>query len=406
MFSELRRASSLVEYLKVVEEVRTLHFRYRKKDVWGPWFRGHLRAHWSLLPKLYRGGYDAFGTLREIEVEIREEFIVRAQSLSDPVPANASKWVWYSLMQHHGAPTRLLDWTDGALIGLYFAVKDNPGFYNAAVWVLDPYKLNELVLDEDAVYAPGAGSARDRQRVDLWLPEHFDKRSRLPKSPIPVIPTHVARRISSQRSCFTMHGADERGLEMFPTIGRRCLVKILIPSTSVQKIRMELEACGIDEATIFPDLDGLSRCVSARWKPSGQGPPHAGVYTRLRPSGVARGGVGVFAIRRIRRGEHIFPGDNEEVRWVDKAAFKGAPKAVRHLYRDFPVVKGSQYGCPLNFNRLTPSWYINEPPEGERPNVRCEAAQGEYDFYALRDIRAGEELTVVYDYSDPPPVDL
>jgi hypothetical protein len=404
--SELRRATNLGEYLEVVSNVQRSHFLYREEDVWGPWFRGHQKAHWSLLPKLYRGGYDAFLPLRRTEDEIREEFILRAQSLSDPIPANAGKWEWYSLMQHHGAPTRLLDWTDGSLIGLYFAVKDNPGYYDAAVWMLDPYKLNMLVLHEDAVFAPGAGSARDRGKVDPWLPEHFDKSRRLPKPPIPVIPTHIARRISSQRSCFTIHGADKRGLEMFRTIAKRCLAKIFIPSTCVQAIRMELEACGIDEATIFPDLDGLSRCMSVRWRPHEHEPPHRGVYTRLCPSRVDEGGVGVFAIRPIPRGELIFWGDNEEIHWVDEASFKRQPKAIRELYRDFPTIKGPRYGCPLNFNRLTVAWYINEPRKGERPNVRCEAGQGEYDFYALRDIKAGEELTVVYDYSDSPPTDL
>jgi hypothetical protein len=263
---ELRRATNLGEYVEVVDDVRRSHFRFREEDVWGPWFRGHKKADWSLLPKLYRGGYDEFLPLRETEDEIREEFILRAQSLSDPIPTNAGKWEWYSLMQHHGAPTRLLDWTDGSLIGLYFAVKDNPGYYDAAVWMLDPYKLNNLVIHEDAVFAPGAASARDKRKVDPWLPEHFDKSRKLPGPPIPVIPTHIARRISSQRSCFTIHGADKHGLEMFRTIAKRCLVKIFVPSTCVQDIRMELEACGIDEATVFPDLDGLSRCMSVRWR--------------------------------------------------------------------------------------------------------------------------------------------
>jgi len=123
----------------------------------------------------------------------------------------------------------------------------------------------------------------------------------------------------------------------------------------------------------------------------------------LRPSRVHQGGVGVFAIRNIRKDELIFLGDNEEIRWVDKASFKNEPKAIRELYKDFPIIKRSRYGCPLNFNRLTVAWYINEPRKGDRPNVRCETAQAEYEFYALRNIKAGEELTVVYDYSDPPP---
>jgi hypothetical protein len=52
-------------------------------------------------------------------------------------------------------------------------------------------------------------------------------------------------------------------------------------------------------------------------------------------------------------------------------------------------------------NRLTVSWYINEPKRGKRPNVRCD---DNYDFYTLVKIKAGDELTVDYSkYSDPLP---
>jgi len=46
-----------------------------------------------------------------IEDEIREEFVVRAPALSQIRPAEQSDWDWYFLMQHFGAPTRLLDWS-------------------------------------------------------------------------------------------------------------------------------------------------------------------------------------------------------------------------------------------------------------------------------------------------------
>ena len=91
---------------------------------------GHEKSDWPLVPKFYRSK----PTNRNIEDGIREEFQTRAPILADVKPAN--KWEWYFLMQHYGAPTRLLDWSDGALIGLYFAVRQNHGWHDAAVWML------------------------------------------------------------------------------------------------------------------------------------------------------------------------------------------------------------------------------------------------------------------------------
>lgn len=114
--------------------------------------------------------------------------------------------------------------------------------------------------------------------------------------------------------------------------------------------------------------------------------------------------MGVFAIRDIKKDELIFRGDNEEFLWVDRASFGGQSRAIRRLYDDFAVIDGSQYCCPLNFNRLTVSWYLNEPATGKAPNVRCEKREEQYEFYALRAIKAEEEFTVVYPtYSDLPP---
>jgi len=221
-------------------------------------------------------------------------------------------------MQHFGAPTRLLDWTDGALIGLYFAVKDSTGEHDAAVWVLDPYEPR--------------------------------------------------------------------------------LVKIIIPSFLTETVRQELDTCGIDDATIFPDLEGLSRTVAARWRPRRTIAPHSSVFTRLRPSKVAEGGVGVFAIRKIPKGTSIFPDDSDAMVWVEEESLSKLPKAIRKLYDDFSIIKGKKYACPPTFNRLTPAWYLNE---SKKPNVAC---NNQYDFFALRDIQAGEELTVDYStYSDPAP---
>lgn len=395
-------ANNVSEFLEWVPEVRSI-FDFKKDDPWVPWFRGQ-RACWNLRPKLYREEYGGYARRRKhnIEDEIREEFIVRAPILSEtPTPAD-DEWGWYFLMQHYGTPTRLLDWTEAALLALYFAVKNNQGLYDSVVWALDPYALNEKVIGNEWVICPSATGVtkRDKNRVKPWLPDRFTKMAGLPERPIAVYPTHIARRVSTQRSGFTIHGTDPQGLERMAGKRNGCLIKITIPSFKVQAVRRELEACGIDESTIFPDLDGLSRSLCLKWRLDCHKLPHEKVYTRLRPSSIH--GVGVFAIRNIKKDTPLFVGDNEEMLWVEERRLPRFPRQIRKLYEDFPVIKEKRYGCPQNFNRLTMSWYLNEPKRGNLPNVYCDP-QENYDFKALRDIKAGEELTVRYkDYSDLP----
>jgi SET domain-containing protein len=121
-------------------------------------------------------------------------------------------------------------------------------------------------------------------------------------------------------------------------------------------------------------------------------PPHYRVYARLRPSKIH--GIGVFAIRKIRKGTYIFYGDDDNMAWIHKPNLRNLPGEIRRLYGDFAVIKenGTLYGCPKNFNVLTVGWYLNC---SKNPNVGCNI-EGGYDFYALREINPGEELTLDY----------
>jgi hypothetical protein len=242
------------------------------------------------VPKIYRE-LRGSGDVREEDDDTREQFIRTGSGVSEARPAD--KWDWYFLMQHHGAPTRLLDWTDGALLGLYFAVRENEGYHDAAVWALDPWELNKKVVHKKEVLPPGEPGLTkdDRERYDSWLKERFTRRQRWPRRPVAVYPRHSVRRIAAQRSCFTIHGSDPRGLEtLVPKLGVP-IAKIIIPSWSVGSIQDCLETCGIDETSVFPDLDGLGRSSSLSEKKSELEQAHEGVYTRLRPSKIDKHGL-------------------------------------------------------------------------------------------------------------------
>ena len=127
--------------------------------------------------------------------------------------------------------------------------------------------------------------------------------------------------------------------------------------------------------------------------------PHQNVWTRLKRS--STNGVGVFAIVDIPIGTYVFEGDKSEMCWFseDDLALSSRPKAVQDLYYDFCVIKtkGKQklYGCPDSFNNMPISWYLNN---SDNPNMAC---NDDYDFYTIRDVKAGEELTSQYDtYSE------
>src|SRR5580700_59641 len=94
------------------------------------WFRGHRNKEWALTPKIFRSGNEI--TVAD-EGELYGEFLRRGCSLA---PSLSAGWHSYFLMQHHGIPTRLLDWTDSSLVALYFALKDCGT--DAAVWAMNP----------------------------------------------------------------------------------------------------------------------------------------------------------------------------------------------------------------------------------------------------------------------------
>lgn len=98
-----------------------------------------------------------------------------------------------------------------------------------------------------------------------------------------------------------------------------------------------------------------------------------------------------MAIRDIKKGSKVFFGDDDPIVWVHRSKLKRVPAELMKLYDDFCIVDKGRYGCPKNFNQLTVAWYLNH---SSKPNV---VADKEYTFYALCDIKKGQELTVDYD---------
>ena len=123
--------------------------------------------------------------------------------------------------------------------------------------------------------------------------------------------------------------------------------------------------------------------------------PHEHAYARIGRSRVH--GVGVIAIRDIPKGTYMFRDEDERVVWVPRSRVRRLAPEFRALYEDFGMLSGDRLGVPSSFNRLSVGWYLNH---SAAPN--CEA-DPDGRFFALRRIRAGEELTADYHtFADEP----
>lgn len=240
------------------------------------WFRGQSDIGWGLSPKIWRKEYRDAN-----EAEMRLEF----ESVGHPFAQSGAvydRWHWYFLMQHYRAPTRLLDWTVNPLVALYFAVCEDSE-RDAVVWVIDPWRWNRAHVRH--LFGPAVAGWDETAGYLLDLEEAFDtdtnENQTTKKWPVAIEPQHIDQRIAAQGSKFLLFGT-KRDLVESPAINQRhgghvkhaILDRIPIPRDAARRVREELNNIGINERSMFPDLEGLGRHIAWEWKsritPEGQ----------------------------------------------------------------------------------------------------------------------------------------
>lgn len=223
-----------------------------------------------LIPRI--GRLNPKGELLNIEGLMLAEFNRLSPPSREFEPADS--WDLLALAQHHGLPTRLLDWSYNALAALWFCVEKPPAFdlkgqpLDGVVWL---FKTSS----RDIIKFPTKESPYDQGSTKIFLPRS------------------VTRRILAQQGIFTCHKVIKQdkflALEANGNYKHR-LVKIPIPAECFEDIRGQLLASGVSKLSLFPDLDGLTAHLKLRYfheeKPprSAQAPVKISVTAKKKPT--------------------------------------------------------------------------------------------------------------------------
>ncbi|WP_181180443.1 FRG domain-containing protein [Mesorhizobium sp. B1-1-7] len=257
----------------------------------GIWFRGQSNASHQLTPGVLRNttlttdgrgqpirknqvvnasGSDVTGMNPE---RMLSEFKRQAQPFLERPLRNSFEWMF--LAQHHGLPTRLLDWSTNALVALYFAASGAPsGIKNGggeeacqeflegiehrddgfAVFVIDPGAINAIVCD----VSDPIDVADEPERWAHYL--RPAENTIAAYAPICVVAPHISARIRSQSGVFTLHGSNVHPLDWYDII-RPLITKVFIPYTSTNDVLNGLRKVGMTKGFIYPGLDSIAMDV-------------------------------------------------------------------------------------------------------------------------------------------------
>ena len=207
-------------------------------------------------------------TTRQMEGHLLRNF--QKYATVEVNPGN-SCWRWLPIAQHHGLPTRLLDWTFSPLVALHFVVED-PGFYDVdgCLWCFDHKRSYELIPDV-------LRAAADREGADFFTAtmlesvapslRDFDELSRDPFI-IFLEPPSLEARIVNQFALFSVMSdpALKLGdwLPRHPELARQ----IIVPAGLKPEIRDKLDQTGITERLLYPGLDGVARWLARYYGPA------------------------------------------------------------------------------------------------------------------------------------------
>jgi hypothetical protein len=224
-------------------------------------YRGSHHANSPLFTSLDRlGGTEPPHTKSGLEEHVLRNFVRYSRPHLDQARPH-DEWEMLITAQHHGVPTRLLDWTYSPLVAAFFATRPGRHDDDRAIWRLDWQTLHKAFG-----MPPLALLTKDLESLlgesHLTPTRLFAARDMKPFACM-IEPPAIDARIAAQAATFTLTSTTRLSFDRFLEEQKleHALTRFVIPAENVAKFRDQLDMVGIDERRLFPDLDGVAAAI-------------------------------------------------------------------------------------------------------------------------------------------------
>jgi hypothetical protein len=225
-------------------------------------FRGQANVSRDL-----RSSLASLGVADEVEEHLIRNFRKYAQR---ETTAPSSLWMWLAIGQHHGLPTRLLDWTHSPHVALHFATTEMEHFdCDALVWCINYRKTNQFLPAKLRQLLESEGS-------DVFTVEMLEQAAKglsewdhLSKDIFVAFwePPSLDDRIVNQFAVFALLSNNHVRLDEWLMDHPECYRCIRIPRALKYEIRDRLDQANVTERILFPGLDGLCKWLRRYYSP-------------------------------------------------------------------------------------------------------------------------------------------
>ena len=273
MITIIKNICSIVEFLDNIFYIKS---RFNKNRYINQYvFRGLKKESYELLSSLKRNcGNESHllenrNDLHFFEKRLSINFEKYAQIIEPKV--KNSYWERLIIAQHHGLPTRLLDWSYSPLIALHFATdhvdSDEKIEEDVAVWMISVEDIHALLPDKyiDMLkkYQSKAFTCDmlDELKIDN---EQYD-RDMGNDGFVFVEPPSIDMRIVNQGSLLSVIPNAIDPLERLIDGSEKICYKFIISKDKLESVRDELDILNVNERVLFPDLDGIAKLLRRRY---------------------------------------------------------------------------------------------------------------------------------------------